>query len=56
MRRPTRLEILEYALEGATTERGIWSGAMDWEDEDQLTADIEWLEAEIARVKERTGQ
>lgn len=53
MSRPSRLEILEYALEGALTERGIWSGAASEEDEAELDAHIEWLEAEIARVKEK---
>ena len=51
MKRPPRLAILEYALEGACTERGIWSGAMTEEAEAELDADIEWLETEIARVK-----
>ena len=53
MRRPSRLEILEYALEGALTERGIWSGAMTEEQEDELDEHIEWLESEIQRVKEK---
>lgn len=51
MKRPPRLAILEYALQGAQTERGIWSGAMTEEAEAELDADIEWLEAEISRVK-----
>lgn len=53
MSRPSRLEILKYALEGARTERGVWSGAMGEAEEEQLDADIEWLEAEIARVEAR---
>lgn len=53
MRRPNRLEILEYALEGAITERGIWSGAMSDGEEELLNSHIKWLEAEIARVKEK---
>lgn len=56
MARPTRLEILEYALEGATTERGLWSGAMSFEQEEELDRHIEWLEKEIERVKENQGE
>ena len=52
MTRPSRLEILEYALAGAQTERGIWSGAMPDEEAETLDAHIEWLKQEIARVKE----
>lgn len=51
MTRPSRLEILEYALQGAVTERGLWSGGMEEWEEDQLAEHIEWLEMEIARVK-----
>ena len=51
MTRPSRLEILEYALQGAQTERGIWSGAMPDDEADILDTHIVWLEREIARVK-----
>jgi hypothetical protein len=51
MTRPSRLEILEYALEGAQTQRGIWSGEMGVREEAELDAHIDWLEREIARVK-----
>ena len=53
MTRPTRLEILEYALEGARTEYGIWSGAMNDEQEQTLEDHIEWLESEIKRITQK---
>lgn len=53
MKKPSRLEILEYALEGARAEYGIWLGAMTEEQERQLADHIEWLESEIQRVKEK---
>lgn len=55
MTRPSRLEILEYALEGATMQRGTHVGCPDLYEEwlDELDAHIEWLESEIARVKRR---
>jgi hypothetical protein len=56
MPRPTRLEILEYALEGARTERGIWSGAMTEEQEELLDDHIEWLAGEIERVNAKEQQ
>lgn len=51
MKRPTRLEILEYALEGATTQRGLWSGELSAKEEAELDNHIEWLEKEIQRAK-----
>ncbi len=52
MSRPSRLEILEYALEGVTTLRGVWAGcdSMSEEEESTLDGHLAWLEAEIARV------
>lgn len=52
MSRPSRLELLEYALEGATTRRGIWAGCdlMSEKEGDTLDEHIIWLETEIARV------
>lgn len=53
MRRPSRLEILEYALEGVNTLWGTQVGALtEWEEE-ELEDHREWLKDEIKRVKEK---
>jgi hypothetical protein len=52
MTRPSRLEILEYALEGAVTLRGI-SDPSDEEYMDELEDHRDWLAAEIKRVKDK---
>lgn len=53
MSRPTRLEILEYALTGVYTDIGTslpaTSEDFDWLDEAERHRD--WLIAEIARIK-----
>lgn len=53
MKRPSRLEILEYALEGAQTRHGVWSGAMDSEEESELDRHIAWLEKACRATLER---
>lgn len=53
MSRPSRLELLEYAVEGLRTLIGTGTG---YEDEEVLECyehDLEWIEDEIKRVKER---
>ncbi len=49
--RLTKLEILEYALEGAQTYRGLYSGQMDEEEEEQVDFDISSLQSKIERLK-----
>ena len=49
MRRPDRLLILEYALEGAITRRGVDSNQSDEEQQDEWDDHIKWLESEITR-------
>ena len=56
MKRPTRLDILEYALSGVLTTigTGVWPPDMPVADSewlDELEAHRDWLEVEIARVK-----
>jgi hypothetical protein len=53
MKRLSRLDILEYALAGARTERGIYSGLMSEEEEGQLDEDIAEIERRIARTNRR---
>lgn len=53
MPRPTRLEILEYALEGVQTKLGVWSGALEEDEQEFYESHEEWLKQEIQRVKER---
>lgn len=49
--RLSKLDLLQYALSGATTERGIFSGDMTEEEEDQLDRDIKEIERRIKLVK-----
>ena len=54
----SRMEVLQYALEGACTRRGIWSGAMDDYEEQELEDDIKELSRRIKLAKlaeERKG-
>jgi len=46
-----RLEVLHYALEGACTRRGVWSGAMDEDSAEELDKDIEELKRRIAAAE-----
>ena len=46
-----KLDLLEYALSGAVTERGLWMGGMTEEAEDQLNKDIAEIERRIELVK-----
>lgn len=45
-----KLDLLQYALSGAQTERGIWSGAMEEAEEELLNADIREIERRIKLV------
>jgi len=47
----SKLEILEYALDGACTERGLYSGAMSDEEEAHLDKVIAELQRRIHLVK-----
>lgn len=49
--RLSKLDLLEYALSGAVTERGLRSGGMDEEDEELLDKDIAEIEKRIKLVK-----
>lgn len=52
MARPSRLDILRYALTGALTDRGTCSVGEEYDEYlDQLDKDIEWLEREIKRCE-----
>lgn len=53
IQRLSRLVILEYALTGACTDRGVGSEHLPDEEMDQLNADIEELEKRIKREKEK---
>lgn len=48
-RRVSRLDILEYALEGAVTRRGVGSGHLSEEHMEKLAKDIAELERRIAK-------
>lgn len=52
----TKLDILEYALEGAVTRRGVVSGLMTEAEEDQLDKDIAELERRIAAEKAKEAR
>jgi hypothetical protein len=54
--RVNRLALLEYALDGARTCRGIYSGALDEEIAAALDADIAELERRVERAKQTTQQ
>ncbi len=49
--RLSKLDLLEYALSGAVTERGLQSGNMSDSEEEQLDADIAEIEKRIKLVK-----
>ena len=49
--RLSKLDLLEYALSGAVTERGVQSGNMSDSEEEQLDADIAEIEKRIKLVK-----
>lgn len=53
MSRPTRLEILEYALTGVQTEMGLNSGQLTDDEWKYLDKHETWLIEEIKRVKEK---
>ncbi len=55
MKRPSRLEILEYALDGVRAYYGTYSGQFSDDEEAELDDHIEWLKAEIVRVRQRQG-
>lgn len=46
-----KLDLLEYALSGAVTERGLQSGNMTDSEEESLDADIAEIEKRIKLVK-----
>lgn len=47
----SRLDLLEYALDGATTRRGVQSGNLTEEEEELLDKDIAEIERRIKLVK-----
>lgn len=47
----SKLDLLEYALDGATTRRGVQSGNLTEEEEDLLDGDIAEIERHIKLVK-----
>lgn len=47
----SKLDLLEYALSGAVTERGLQSGNMTDSEEERLDADIAEIEKRIKLVK-----
>ena len=49
--RLSKLDLLEYALSGAVTERGLQSGNMTDSEEERLDADIAEIEKRIKLVK-----
>lgn len=46
-----RLELLEWALEGMQTYKGVHSENMSSDEEEELLAEIEWVKAEIHRLE-----
>jgi hypothetical protein len=50
------LEVLKYALEGATTRRGVMSGNLSADEEDELDADIQELERRIKQAEAKNQQ
>ena len=53
---PTKLDILEYAIEGAKTYRGLWSGEMTEEEEESLDDHILYLEQKILLQRQKQGE
>lgn len=49
--RLSKADLLQYALSGAVTERGLWSGAMTDEQADDLNKDIAEIERRIRLVE-----
>lgn len=47
----SKADLLEYALDGATTRRGVQSGNLTEEEEDLLDSDIAEIERRIKLVK-----
>ena len=58
MKRPSRLEILEYALEGIGTLIGIrqWETYDDFDCLNELEAHQHWIQAEIKRAKAKDSK
>ncbi len=55
----SKADLLDYALQGALTERGTWSGDMLEEDADLLDKDIKEIERRIkivAAAERRKGK
>ena len=55
MRKPrhtlSKLEVLQYALDGACTHRGLYMGAMDEEEEELVDKDIKELQRRVKLTK-----
>lgn len=47
----SKLDLLEYALEGAVTRRGVQCGSLEEDEEDTLDNAIEEIERRIKLVK-----
>ena len=43
----SKLDLLDYALDGAVTRRGLWSGQMTEDEADDLARDIAEIERRI---------
>ena len=52
----SKLDLLEYALSGAVTERGLQSGNMTDSEEEHLNSDIAEIEKRIKLVKLAEGR
>lgn len=46
----SKADLLEYALSGAITERGLWAGQMDEDEQELLDKDIAEIERRIKLV------
>lgn len=53
--RLTQLDILGYALTGASTDLGTGVGFIAENDEEQLKADIEKIKKRLLKIKEKQG-
>jgi L-ribulose-5-phosphate 3-epimerase UlaE len=54
MKRPSRLDILKYALDGVKTYYGLYSGQFSIDEEDEILDHIDWLTEEIDRVENQS--